>query len=172
MILQVFAAHCYYAFGEHLKVPIVAMSSAPLFFWGNDMIANPENYAFSQNIFLNFEEPLNFYARVYNTVHTVINKLIFYHLTSEQDEVIKKHFGPNALGVRELERKVALILANSHPSFLGNRPITPALVEVGGLHAYDDDTQQLSPVDNSSYILVIIKKNEDNLLIIFVIFKR
>lgn len=123
------------------------MSAASLFFWGNDMIANPENLAFVQNMFLNFEEPLNFYARLYNTVHTVVNKLIFYHLTSEQDKIVKKHFGPNASGVRQLERKVAMILVNSHPTFHGNRPITPALVEVGGLHAYDDDSQQLSRVN-------------------------
>lgn len=143
---QVCGAHCYYAFGEHFNVPIVAMSSANLYPWGYDMVASPANLALIQNIFLNFEEPLNFYARVYNTVHSVMNKLLFNYLTSGQDQIIRKHFGPKASGVREIERKLALILTNSHPTLIGNRPIAPALVDVGGLHVYDDETEQLSPV--------------------------
>lgn len=127
-------------------MPVVAMSSANLYPWGNRLVANPDNLATIQNNFLSFEEPMNFYARVYNTVHTVLNKLLFNYLTSEQDEIIKRHFGPNASGVRELERRVALVVANSHPTLAGNRPVVPALVEVGGLHVYDEDDKQLSQV--------------------------
>lgn len=134
------------AFGEHFNVPIIGVSSSTLYPWGHEIIGNPQNLAFVQNTFLNFKESLDFPSRVYNTIHSAMNKLLFDYSTLDQDRLIKKHFGPNASGVRELENKVSMILANSHPSLNGNRPTVPALVEVGGLHVYDEDDKQLSPV--------------------------
>lgn len=65
-------------------------------------------------------------------------------MTKVQDEQLKKYVGPNLPSVRQLESNISMILANSHIAFNGIRPITPALIEVGGLHIYDDNSK-LSP---------------------------
>lgn len=135
------------AFGEHLNAPVVGVSSAALYPWLNDIVANPHNLAFVQNNLLNYIESLDFFSRVYNVIHTAANKLAFDLFTTDQDFLVKEYFGANTSGVRELlESKVALIIAKSHATLTGNRPVVLALVEVAGLHVYDENDQQLSSV--------------------------
>ncbi|XP_057336613.1 UDP-glucosyltransferase 2-like isoform X2 [Microplitis mediator] len=139
VITEIFAAHCFMAFGYHLKVPVVGLSSSALYPWSNDMIANPPNLAFVPNNLLEYMEKMNFWQRLYNVVHTYYYRMYFNYYTSSQNDMIKKYFGDDAPGVRELEHDLALILTNSHLAVNGPRPTTPALVEVGGLHIQDDD---------------------------------
>ncbi|KAL6443533.1 hypothetical protein ACFW04_001593 [Cataglyphis niger] len=94
---------------------------------------------------------MNFWQRLYNTLHTIYNKLQFYHLTKVQDEIIRKHFGPDMPGVREIESKIALMLINSHFSLNGIQPKTPAAVDVGGLHI-QDETDSTLPSDLEKWI--------------------
>lgn len=49
-------------------------------------------------------------------------------------------------GVRELESSLSLILVNSHASLTNTKPITPALIEIGGLHI-EDVNQELPLVE-------------------------
>lgn len=89
---------------------------------------------------------MNFLQRLYNCVRTFYDKWYFDYLTGrEQDKIIREHFGPDTPGVRELERKLSLILVNSHIALNGIQPKTPAAVDVGGLHVQDEG-QTLQPV--------------------------
>jgi len=89
---------------------------------------------------------MNFWQRLYNTVRTFVDKCYFDYLTRwEQDRIIRENFGPDMPSVRELEKKMSLILINSHISLNGIQPKTPAAVDVGGLHIHDED-QMLQPV--------------------------
>lgn len=89
---------------------------------------------------------MNFWQRLYNSVRTFYDQWYFDYLTRrEQDGIIRKHFGPDMPGIRELERKLSLILINSHIALNGIQPRTPAAVDVGGLHVQDEE-QTLQPV--------------------------
>lgn len=138
VITELFTAHCFFIFGYHLNVPVVAMSSAMLYPWGNDLIGNPENLAFVPNNLVDFVEHMNFWKRLSNVVYNTYVKWNFNRFTLPQDEILKKHFGSNAPGIRELERNLSLVLTNSHIVLNGAKPTTPALVEVGGLHVQDE----------------------------------
>lgn len=138
VIVEVFGAHCFMAFGHHLKVPVIGASSSALYPWGNELVGNPENLAYVPNNLLEYIENMGFWHRIYNVVHTFYYKLYFNHYTAPQDDIIKKYFGPDTPGVRELERSIALMLTNSHIALNGVKPTTPALIEVGGLHIQDD----------------------------------
>jgi len=78
--------------------------------------------------------------------------MYFNYLTREQNEIIRKQFGPNMPGVRELETKIALMLINSHFALNGIQPKTPAAVDVGGLHIQDEGST-LQPVRVYSFDL-------------------
>lgn len=129
------------AFGPHLNVPMIGVSSCALYPWLNDFIANPENLAFVPNNLLDFKAALNYWDRMYNVLNTIYDKMAFNFWTSVQNDMIKKHFGSHIPGVRELERSLALIIANTHYSLNGVKPTTPALIEVGGLHVQDDESK-------------------------------
>jgi len=86
---------------------------------------------------------MNFWQRTYNVLHTFYAKLYFSYLTKPQVDEVRKYFGPNLPSVWEM--KPALVLINSHIVLNGIQPMTPAAVQVGGIHIRDDDTP-LSPV--------------------------
>ncbi|XP_015175624.1 PREDICTED: UDP-glucuronosyltransferase 2C1-like [Polistes dominula] len=146
VLIEIFGASCFGIFGNILNVPVIGVSSSALYPWANPYIANPENLAFVRNNLLSYVKEMNFGQRVYNTLHTLFNKMYFnYKTTKYQDELIKKHVGPNMPSVREVETNISLILVNTYFSLNGIKPKTPALIEVGGLHVQDDDDTELSP---------------------------
>ncbi|XP_015605149.1 UDP-glucuronosyltransferase 2B30-like [Cephus cinctus] len=145
VIHEMFAAECYLAFGHHLKVPVVGIITSVLFPWLNEPMGNPSNPAFVPSPFSDFQLPMTFWQRVKNVFMENMMTYSFRKNTEIQNEIVKKHFGPDAPTVRELERNISLILVNSHFSFNNPRPLTPAVVEVGGLHLQGDDGLEFSP---------------------------
>ncbi|XP_043268668.1 UDP-glucosyltransferase 2-like [Venturia canescens] len=141
VMTEIFGAHCFIAFGHHLKIPTIGLSSAALYPWGNGIIGNPANLAFVPNNLINYVAPMTFWQRLCNTVHSFSSEFIFHYYSTPQTALMKKYFGKNTPDIRSIERSVALLLVNSHPSLNDPRPVTPGLVEVGGLHVQDDDTE-------------------------------
>lgn len=147
---QVFGAHCFGVVAHILKVPLIGVSTTSLYPWLSPLIAQPENLAFVPSNILSFTSRMDFWQRLYNSVRTFYDKWYFDYLTRrEQDRIIREHFGPDVPGVRELERKLSLILINSHIALNGIQPRTPAAVDVGGLHLqglHHHEGQTLQPV--------------------------
>ncbi|XP_018055638.1 PREDICTED: UDP-glucuronosyltransferase 2B19-like isoform X1 [Atta colombica] len=140
VFIEVFGAQCYSVIAYMLKVPLIGISTTSLYPWLYDMIAQPESLAFVPNNVINLAEPMNFWQRLYNVVHTFYDKWYFNYLTTqEQDRIIRKHFGPNIPSVRELEKKMSLVLINSHIALNGIQPRTAAAVDVGGIHVQDEN---------------------------------
>ncbi|XP_017795600.1 PREDICTED: UDP-glucuronosyltransferase 2B30-like [Habropoda laboriosa] len=144
IVMEIFGAHCFAILGEVLKVPVIGASSSALYPWTYDFIGNPGNYAFAPSILLSYPQNMNFWQRTYNFVYTLYNKWEFMSASSEQTELLRKYVSPDAPSVRELERKIAMILVNSHMSMNGIKESTPAFVEVGGLHVQEEGVE-ISP---------------------------
>ncbi|XP_014485662.1 PREDICTED: UDP-glucuronosyltransferase 1-10-like [Dinoponera quadriceps] len=138
VLLEVFGAHCFAIIGHLWNVPIIGVSTTSLYPWLHWFVAQPENIAFVPNNCIGYVGYMNFWQRVHNVLHTSYAKWSFFSKTSVQDDIIKKYFGPGMPSVRELEKKVSIILMNSHISLNGVKPTTPAVVDVGGLHIYDE----------------------------------
>lgn len=109
--------------------------------YGNVIVANPENLAFIPENLMEYTGDMTFWMRLYNVVYSFYVREVFQYYTSSQNEVIKKHFGPDAPDIRELERDIALIIVNSHLTTNEPKPITPAIIEVGGIHIHDDGSE-------------------------------
>ncbi|KAK0073832.1 hypothetical protein PV326_013027, partial [Microctonus aethiopoides] len=150
VITEILTAHCFMGFGYHLKVPVIGVSPSFLPPWIIDILANPSNLAFVSLIGHDYNKNMNFWNRIKNVVHAAYSKVYFNYQTKVQTDLIKQNFGSDAPTVRELEQDLALILVNSHSSITGVKPITPALVEVGGLHIQDDDLEL--PVDHKKWL--------------------
>lgn len=135
---QLFFAPCYFALGRHLNIPVVAMSSNALFDFMNDPFGNPVNPSFVPSGLVNYSQKMNFWQRVVNTICTSFMKTIFNYNIQIQDKYVEKYFGSGYPTVYDLQKDVALILVNSHFIFNGIRPITPSIIEVGGMHIQDE----------------------------------
>lgn len=90
---------------------------------------------------LPYNDDMSFVERFHNTLLCLTDWALrnFYHYPAQQ-ALIDKYFGPHLSSedripsVRELERKVAIIMINSHVALDHPRPSMPNLVNVGGIH--------------------------------------
>ncbi|EZA57757.1 UDP-glucuronosyltransferase 1-9 [Ooceraea biroi] len=138
VIVELFAAPCYLAFGRHLGVPMVGTVTSALHSWLDNLSGNPPSLAFVPNLFSTFTQQMSFKERLINVlmffgVNTQIN-----HYTNSQTHYVKESFGLDVRHITELHRDISLYLVNSHHSLNGIRPMTPSVVEIGGLHLRDD----------------------------------
>lgn len=144
---------CYMIIGHLWNVPVIGISTTALYPWLHQFIGQPESLPYVPNNLMNFVGEMNFWERTYNLLSTLFYKWTFSSTSNEQDNIIKKYFGPDLPSVRELERQVAMILINTHISLNGIKPTTPALVEVGGLHIYDEASTLPPVIPHHTYVL-------------------
>jgi len=57
---------------------------------------------------------------------------------------LRKHFGDDTPDVDDLVQRTSLILVNQHYSLSGPKPLSPAVIEIGGVHIVDP--QQIDEV--------------------------
>lgn len=142
------------------------MSSVPIFHYSNAPLGNPLNTAIVQENSDGSVFGMSFWQRLKNTIDTTMKIHRIRRTTEAQNEMVVKYFGPEMPDVRQLERDVSLLLVNSHYTLNGVRPLTPAVVEVGGLHVRDDTTNMSLVSD----ILINISSSYKNAMKMYVQF--
>ncbi|EZA59830.1 UDP-glucuronosyltransferase 2B15 [Ooceraea biroi] len=138
MIMEVFGAHCFTVIADLLNISLIGVSTTTLYPWLHELIAQPENLAFVPNNRLNVEFPMNLWQRTHNVFSFLYSKLYFNYHTRMQDDLVRMYFGPNLPSVQKM--KLALFLVNSHIALHGIQPMTPAVIQIGGIHIRDDDS--------------------------------
>ncbi|CAD1470739.1 unnamed protein product, partial [Heterotrigona itama] len=141
IVMEVFGAHCFAILGDVLKVPVIGASSAVLYPWIYDFIGNPNNFAFAPSNILSYSQNMNFWERMHNFLNIINAKWEFNRVSSEQTNIVRKYVSPDAPDVRQLEKKISMILVNSHISINGIKDMIPAYVEVGGLHVQEEGVE-------------------------------
>ncbi|XP_031777448.1 UDP-glucuronosyltransferase 2A3 [Nasonia vitripennis] len=137
VIVELFLANCYLAWGRHLNAPTVSVVTTSIFDWLNEPLGNPTNLAVEPSVFSKTIAPMNFYERLSNVLMSTYVKWSFNYHARSQDAIVKKLFGPDMPDVIELQKDIALTLVNYHHALNGLRPYSPAIVPVGGLHVLD-----------------------------------
>ncbi|CAH1101266.1 unnamed protein product [Psylliodes chrysocephalus] len=122
------------AFACHFNAQLISLSPVGSVQWVNDVIGNPTPPSYIPSIFLQFSEHMDFWERSQNYLLSLIVSLSHKFLTyPKHDALVRKHF-PNCPSVEEMNRNVALILANSHESITPASPRVPNIVDIGGFH--------------------------------------
>ncbi|XP_011266198.2 UDP-glucuronosyltransferase 1-9 [Camponotus floridanus] len=140
IIMELFVAPCYLAFGRHLNVPIVATVASVFHDWLSEVSGNPLNLAYIPGLFTTYTQRMNFTQRLTNVLLTHYISEQIHSQTNSQLEFVKKHFGIDVPHIKDLYRDVALYLVNTHHSLHGIRPMTTNVIEIGGLHINNDET--------------------------------
>lgn len=58
-------------------------------------------------------------------------------------ELLRKRFGNDMPDIRDLVQQTSLILVNQHYSLSGAKPLSPAVIEIGGIHIQKPKTLEL-----------------------------
>lgn len=120
--------------GHHFKAPIIITSPSGMNMFVDDLVENPALYSYVPNMLLNYSDRMTFVQRFVNSViefYVNIYK-IFVHYPN-QNKILHKYF-PNASGIQELKKNVAIVLSNSHESVSFPRPLAKNVINVAGLH--------------------------------------
>lgn len=88
---------------------------------------------------LPYVEDMTFKQRLYNTFITAYDAILRRsNYIRAQNKLAKKYFGKVIEGevphVLEMERKISIVLVNSHKTLEKPRPKMPGLIDIGGAH--------------------------------------
>lgn len=138
IILELFHTEAFYIFSHIYDAPIVGLSSFGHAHFINQIMGNPLELSYVAHENLQLPKRFKIFDRLKNTMGTIVNSIEGnWWIDSEQEGLVKKYFShlkeplPN---LKELEKKVELVLVNSHFTVDTLRPLVPGIVEVGGLH--------------------------------------
>lgn len=76
-------------------------------------------------------------------------------MVRDSDKILKKTFGEGIPSTRELaKQKTSLLFVNQHYSLSGAKPLSPAVIELGGIHI--QEAKPIEQVYKSSKVLFFI----------------
>ncbi|KAL7299929.1 hypothetical protein TKK_0007249 [Trichogramma kaykai] len=139
LLVEPFVSNCYLAWGRHLNIPIVNIIPSNILDWVHAPLGNPFFTAISPGMGFTGLHPMTFWQRLGNTL---LHNLIVHSFNQEvrvQDKYVEKYFGQGYPNVVEMQKEIDLVLANTHHSLDGVRPLTPAIIPVAGVHISEDD---------------------------------
>lgn len=137
-------------------MPVIAVATAVEYPWINDLIGNCDNLAIVPSVFTKVKlKKMGFWERVENVLVHYDSVRRFYAMTDEsQTESMRKYLSPDMPNIREIEKSIALLLVNSHPTLFGVKPISPVVIPVAGLHVEENDAE-FTPVSFTLLLKVI-----------------
>ncbi|XP_014481856.1 PREDICTED: UDP-glucuronosyltransferase 1-5-like [Dinoponera quadriceps] len=144
VITEYFGSSCYFGLGRFLNVPVISIVTGLEFAYISEVMGNPMSSSFFPGLFVEYPVLVNFWQRLSNTIENFIQPRIFNYYSSPQTDAMRKYLRQDMPDVREIEKDLALVFVNSHYSFHGIRPVTPSLIEIGGLHMEMDRSQLTS----------------------------
>ncbi|KAJ8708425.1 hypothetical protein PYW07_010550 [Mythimna separata] len=121
------------AFSHVYKVPLIQVSSFGAI-WDNYEIIGAPTHPFLY--------PGSLRQRIYNlTMYEKISEVynnyrienLFESMATEENKMVKKHFGPDLPDLDELQNNVHMLFLNINPIWEGSRPVPPSVIHLGGL---------------------------------------
>nr|ASX93998.1 UDP-glycosyltransferase UGT46D1 [Zygaena filipendulae] len=131
--------------------PIVGLSSTLPMPWSLERVGVADNPSYTPIPSTTFLDKMNFYERLENTFMKLFFKYWFrYEIQLKEQEIIEKHFGRRIPDLDDLARNTSLLILNCFRSWNGNRPLSSAIIEAGGMHL--DHTRKALPHYMERYI--------------------
>ncbi|XP_031634295.1 UDP-glucuronosyltransferase 1-7C-like [Contarinia nasturtii] len=156
ILLEQFNNDCLMAVAWKLKTPVIALSSCLLLPWHYDRIGNPLFPSYIPNVLVGYSNKMNFFQRFNNWIGVNVLNLMYQYITvPETDKIIQKYMkNDNVPSVSELVKETSLMFVNTHYSISGSRPMTPMMIELGGIHI-----KEKKPLDPELKALLDSAKN-------------
>jgi glucuronosyltransferase len=137
IIIEAFFEECFLGFAHKFKAPVIQVCTYGGSNFMADWVGSPNPYSYIPDEFLHYTDKMNFWQRMHNTVTGTLKHVgrQLIHLP-KQNAAMQKYFNytDNLPPVWELERKISLVLLNSHHSLSYPKPLMPNYVQVGGMH--------------------------------------
>lgn len=123
------------AFSHVYKVPLIQMNSlGPVTFNDRHIGALTHPLLFPYPWHKKMYN-LTMWDKVTNLYHHYKFKYHFdNYMAAYEDEVLRKHFGPDIPSVLELVNNIQMLILNVHPLWVDNQPVPPNVIYMNGIH--------------------------------------
>lgn len=144
--------------------PAVGLSTMSINKWATDLVGSPTTSSIIPHMYTDYTEEMSFNERYINLVTGICDYYLKRYSFVYNADIIQKRwlpYNPNLLDIQQ--PRVSMVLANSHHTIAGLRPLQPNLIEVGGLHIdFNENVTIKYPTILNDYL-----KNSKNGLIYF-----
>ncbi|XP_057663227.1 uncharacterized protein LOC130898167 [Diorhabda carinulata] len=135
IVAEVFNTNCFFGLQAKFNAPIVGITTTDFLPWMYQWFGCPENPSYIPVLFMDYSDRMNFLQRLENTLMLVYSKFIhFYYIGPSGNEYSKKYLGVDLYQGGDILYNISLLLINRHYSFQTPKPLTPNVIEVGGIH--------------------------------------
>ncbi|KAF7270323.1 hypothetical protein GWI33_016722 [Rhynchophorus ferrugineus] len=140
ILVELFNSNCFYGLISKLKAPFIGLSSCAMMAWHPQWFGSPSNPSYIPSIYMAHPVPMDFWQRVENTLVHLAHKA-WYTIFMEYpgSKLSKKYIGYDPVD----PYNASLMLLNLHHTLHGARPLSPSIVEVGGIHVSTRTPQKL-----------------------------
>lgn len=155
LLVELFGHDCFFAFGYHLNIPIVALTSSNNLPWGGTRLGNPDNPSYIPTYFSDFTPDMNFYQRLINAINLFRIKLRHASSIELQTTLVKEFFASDMPDLNKIVSNTSLLLVNSHFSVDQAIPKIPNFIEIGGVHIKQPKSlpeEILAAINNKKFI--------------------
>ncbi|CAG9762822.1 unnamed protein product [Ceutorhynchus assimilis] len=140
IMIEHFNIECFLGLVNKYKAPFIGLSSSVALPWQGKWFGAQPNPSYVQNVCGGFSTPMIFLDRVVNTLlHVYSNVWYELFIAKPANEWSKKYIDFEAAD----PHKTSLFLVNTHYTLTGVQPLTPNIIEVGGLHVQNRKPQKL-----------------------------
>lgn len=145
IIVEQFNTDCMLGVAHKLKAPIIGLSSCNIMPWHFPRIGLPYEPGFYPTTFVEASDNMSFFTRLANWFTFVYMNVMYSNLVDrDTNGLLRRRFGDDVPGVRELSKKVSMMFVNQHYSLSGAKHLSPNVIELGGIHI--EKSEPLDPV--------------------------
>ncbi|KAF6206590.1 hypothetical protein GE061_017824 [Apolygus lucorum] len=135
VILEYFLSDVFFGLVHKIGAPFILVHTTVPYPWQNDLLAEPhcESYV-AHSLNIGVGSRMGFRERFVNFVGLNVIVAVYDFVFSREDQrTAEEHFGPLP-NLRDIGREASMFFVNVHHSMSVARPLTPATVEIGGIH--------------------------------------
>ncbi|XP_019756912.2 UDP-glycosyltransferase UGT5 isoform X1 [Dendroctonus ponderosae] len=143
ILTEMFNTNCFFGLINKFQAPFIGLSSCAMMAWHPDWFGSPNNPSYNSMTYMAYPVPMTFLQRVENTLMYIENVLEYKFMMEWSGRKLSLQY----TGFEPVDpHKASLLLLNTHYSLHGAKPLTPSIVEVGGIHVVSKKPKKL-PVD-------------------------
>jgi len=138
IIVNSFMSECVYGLvSQFPNAKLMFFSTLPLVAHVSSIFGNPVVPSFTPLFLKPYSDRMTFPQRILNFVQTLHHYYLLHYRHVPRMEASYREFFPNAPSAEEVEKRVDLILINSHPIVNYPRALLPNMIETSGLQCKD-----------------------------------
>lgn len=137
MIVEFFNTNCFLSLSYKLAIPFIGIASASPYPEQEERVGVPFEASFVSHSDLPFDHHMTFSQRLINVLFSTALRTVRMYYAPKEQTLITKLLG-DVPPLEKIAHNASLLLVNTHHSMLRARPLTPAYVEIGGVHIHPE----------------------------------